>query len=66
MLDSGLRGQQVDLGKFEMKPANFVLAPDRSVKPVMGNRRQHEEPGIGRVIEAYAKPRLLQFIPQIL
>jgi hypothetical protein len=50
VLDSGLRGQQVDLGKFEMKLANLVLAPDRGVELVMCDRCQHEEPGRGRVI----------------
>jgi hypothetical protein len=50
VLDSGPRGQQVDLGKFEMKLANLVLAPDRGVEPVMRDGRQHEEPGRGRVV----------------
>jgi hypothetical protein len=50
VLDSGLRGLHVDLGKFEMKLANLVLAPGRGVEPVMCDRRQHEEPGRGRVI----------------
>jgi len=50
VLDSGPRGQQVDLGKFEMKLANLVLAPDRGVELVMRDGRQHEEPGRGRVI----------------
>jgi hypothetical protein len=50
VLDSGLRGQQVNLGKFEMELADLILAPDRGVELVMGDRRQHEEPGRGRVI----------------
>jgi hypothetical protein len=50
VLNSGLRGQQIDLGKFEMKLANLVLAPDRGVELVMRDRRQHEEPGRGRVV----------------
>lgn len=50
MLDSGLRGQQVDLGKFEMKLADLVLAPDPGVELVMRDRRQHEEPCLARVI----------------
>jgi hypothetical protein len=50
VLDSGLRGQQVDLGKFETKLANLVLAPDRGVELVMRDSRQHQEPGRGRVV----------------
>jgi hypothetical protein len=50
VLDSGLRGQQVDLGKFEMKLADLVLTPDPGVELVVRDRRQHEEPGLARVI----------------
>jgi hypothetical protein len=50
VLDRGLRGQQVDLGKFEMKLANLILTPGRGVELVMRDRRQHEEPGRGRVV----------------
>src|ERR1700730_2247932 len=50
VLDVGLRGQQVDLGKLKMKLTDLVLAPDRGVELVMRDRRQHEEPGRGRVV----------------
>jgi hypothetical protein len=53
VLDSRPRGQQVDLGKFEMKLADLVLAPRRGVELVMRDRRQHEKPGRGRVVALF-------------
>jgi hypothetical protein len=50
VLGGGLGGQQVDLGKFEVKLGNLVLAPGRGVELVMRDGRQHEEPGRGRVV----------------
>jgi hypothetical protein len=50
VIDSGLRGQYVDLGKFEMELPDLVLAPSRGVELVVRDRRQHEEPGRGRVV----------------
>jgi hypothetical protein len=38
VIDGGLRGSHVDLGEFQMKSANLVLAPDRGIELVMGDR----------------------------
>lgn len=35
----------VDLGKSELELADLIFALDREAEPVMGDRRQHEEPG---------------------
>jgi len=49
VIDGRPRREHVDLGEFGMELPDLMLAPHRRAEPVMGDRRQHEEPGFRRV-----------------
>src|SRR6516162_6976339 len=44
-----LSGQPVELDEFGVELADLVLPPDRRAEMVMGDRRQHQEAGLGGV-----------------
>jgi hypothetical protein len=48
VIDDGLGGQPVELGEFGMELTDLVLPPGRRAERVVGDRGQHEEPGVGR------------------
>lgn len=49
MIDDRPGRQLVKFGELGVELTEFVLSPDRRAELVVGDRGQHEEPGVGRV-----------------
>jgi hypothetical protein len=49
VIHDGPARQQLDLGQFGVKLAHLILTPDRRAELVMGDGRDHQEPGLERV-----------------